>query len=323
MNRRYNPLVQLMGQVRRLQVLAEIAERGSFSAAADRLGMTQSAVSQHISALERAIDMAVVDRTSRPAQLTEAGVALVRHARAMLARLDAAEQDLAALAGRRLGRLRLGAFPTALATFVPPALARFKDLYPAVTLSVVDDHVPRLLRRLGDGELDLAIVYDHEALQDLAPPEFERVHLFDDQFRAVLPRGHHLARQGQAVSLGDLSGETWIGGSASSAWFRIVRRACRAAGFEPRVALTSDDYIGVQAFVAATLGVAVLPGLATITAGPRVEVREIRPPSLVRRIWVARSEGDYPPPAAQIMIDTLQGATRHLRTARSLAGQSG
>lgn len=301
--------MELIGQVRRLQVLAEVADRGSFSAAADSLNMTQSAVSQHISALERAIEMKVVDRTSRPAQLTEAGIALVRHARAVVARLDSAEQELAAVSGRRLGRLRLGAFPTALATFVPPALARFKDVSPAVTLGVVDDHVPRLLRRLGEGEIDLAIVYDHPALPDLAPPEFERIHLFDDQFRALLPRGHHQAGHDQTVSLRDLSEESWVGGSVNSAWFRIIRLACRATGFEPRVVLTSDDYIGVQAFVAATLGVAVVPGLAAISAGPGVEVREIRPPAPVRRIWVARAKDDPPSPAAQIMIDTLQQMT--------------
>ena len=126
----YRSLVELIGQVRRLRVLTEVADRGSFSAAADALGLTQSAVSQHISALERAVGQTVVDRASRPAQLTEAGVILLRHARAVVARLDTAEQELAAVAGRRLGRLRLGAFPTALATFLPPVLARFQQQLP-------------------------------------------------------------------------------------------------------------------------------------------------------------------------------------------------
>jgi DNA-binding transcriptional LysR family regulator len=310
MTRRYNSLVELISQARRLQVLAEIADRGSFSAAAASLEMTQSAVSQHISALERAVGMAVVDRTSRPPQLTEAGAALVRHTRAVLTRLDAAEQELAAVAGRRLGRVRLGAFPTALATFVPAALATFKQRVPTVTLSVVDDHMPQLLRRLGDGEIDLAIVYGHKALPDLASGEFERIHLFDDPFRAVLPRAHHLARKGTTILLSDLSNETWIGGSTASGWFRIVRQACREAGFEPNVALTSDDYVGIQALVAANLGVTVLPGLATTHAPSRVEVREIRSQTPVRRIWVARPDDAYPSPSAQVMIDTLQQTTR-------------
>jgi DNA-binding transcriptional LysR family regulator len=317
MTERYDSLVKLIPQVRRLHVLAEVADRGSFSAAAASLEMTQSAVSQHISALERAVGMALVDRTSRPPQLTEAGAALVRHARAVLTRLDAAEQELAAVAGRRLGRVRLGAFPTALATFVPPALAAFKQRVPAVTLSVVDDHMPQLLRRLGEGELDLAIIYGHEALPDAASREFERAHLLDDPFRAVLPRAHHLARKRRPISLSDLSNETWIGGSTASGWFRIVRQSCREVGFEPSVALTSDDYVGIQALVAANLGITILPGLATTHAPSRVEVREIRSPTPIRRICVARPDDAYPSPSAQIMIDTLQQTTRRRATTAS------
>jgi DNA-binding transcriptional LysR family regulator len=298
--------VELIAQVRRLRVLTEVVDRGSFSAAADSLGMTQSAVSQHISALERAVGTTVVDRSSRPAQVTEVGSLLVRHARAVLARLDTAEQEIAAAAGRRLGRLRVGAFPTALATFMPPVLSRFKRRFPDVTLTVVDDHAPRLQQRLADGELDLAVVYDHESLPELARPEFERIPLFDDPYRAVLPRGHVLARRGRSLSLSELADETWMGGSASSAWFRILLHACAHAGFRPRVALTSDDYVGLQAFVAAGLGVAVVPGLAAVPAGLRVDVRDVRGPTPVRRVSVAWARDAYPSPAAQSMVETLQ-----------------
>lgn len=294
----------LIGQVRRLQVLTEVADRGSFSAAAEALGMTQSAVSQHVSALERAVGQRVVDRAGRPMELTEAGVILVRHARAVVARLDTAEQEVGALAGRRGGRLRLGAFPTALATFLPAVLARFQERHPDVDLRVLDDHMPRLHDRLLEGELDLAITYDHPALPDLAPSGIERVHLFDDTYRALLPPRHPLVSRA-TLRLADLGEETWVGGSPASAWFRILRLACREAGFDPRVTLTSDDYIGVQAFVAAGLGVAVTPGLAATPAGPRVEVRELRAPAPVRRVWVARVDDAFPSPAAQTMIDTL------------------
>jgi DNA-binding transcriptional LysR family regulator len=302
--------VELIGQVRRLRVLTEVADRGSFSAAADALGLTQSAVSQHISALERAVGQAVVDRASRPAQLTEAGVILLRHARAVVARLDTAEQELAAVAGRRLGRLRIGAFPTALATFLPPVLSRFQQRYPTVRLTVVDEHMPRLHTRLNNGELDLAVTYDHESLSDLAQPDLERVHLFDDPYRAMLPRGHELARRTRGLALAELADETWVGGSSSSAWFRILRQSCREAGFDPQVALTSDDYLGLQAFVAADLGVAVVPGLATTRPGPRVVVKDLRAPAPVRRIWVARANDAYPSPAVQTMVDTLTTMTR-------------
>lgn len=165
-------------------LLERIAACGSFSAAAATLNMTQSAVNQHVAALERAIDLPLIERGTRPVQLTDAGFALIRPTRAMIAHLGNAEQELAEITGRRQGRLRLGSFPTALATFVPAALARFRQKQPAVALTVIDDHLQRLLPRLDDGELDLAVIYDHDALPEVtARDDLERVHLCDDQYR--------------------------------------------------------------------------------------------------------------------------------------------
>ena len=224
--------MELISHVRRLQVLDSIAACGSFSGAADALQMTQSAVSQHVATLERALDLPLIERGTRPVQLTDAGFALVRHARALLARIGNAEQELGEITGRRNGRLRFGSFPTALATFVPAALARFQRQHADVSLTVIDDHLQRLLPRLDDGELDLAIIYDHPALPEVSSRHHDRVHLLDDAFQAVLPRGHRLARSGHDVSLTDLADQTWVGGGPASAWFRIVRHTCRAAGFD-------------------------------------------------------------------------------------------
>lgn len=295
-----------------IRVFCEVAERGSFSSAADELGLTQSAVSQHVAALEREIGLRLVQRGTRPAELTEAGHVLSRHGRAINARLDGAEQELAEVAGRRTGRLRLGSFPTALTTFVPAALARLRGEWPALALTVVDDHMQRLLPRLTDGELDLAVVYDHEVLPEAAPGRLRRVPLFDDTYRAVLPPGHRLARP-DAVDLADLADEAWVGGQAGSAWFGIVRHACRAAGFEPRTSLGSDDYRAVQAFVAAGLGVAVIPGLAVVNATPGVEVRRLRSGAPVRRISVAYPADEFQPPAVRTMTTILRDVTRRLQ----------
>src|ERR1700712_1178795 len=183
-----------MFAVRRLQVLTHLAAQGSFSAAADGLGITQSAVSQHIAALESEIGLTVVGRGTRPLELTEAGAALARHATGILARLETAEQELAEIAGRRRGRLRFGAFPTVLGTLMPAAFARFRRLYPDVRLTVIDDHLHRLVPRLESGELDLAVIYDHEALPDIGAGRFERVPLLTDRFAAVLPAAHPLPR---------------------------------------------------------------------------------------------------------------------------------
>ena len=286
-------------------MLDRIAACGSFSGAAETLQMTQSAVSQHVAALERALGLPLVERGTRPVQLTDAGFALVRHAQALMTQIGNAEQELGEITGRRHGRLRFGSFPTALATFVPAALARFQRQHADVSLTVIDDHLQRLLPRLDDGELDLAIVYDHQALPEISSRPYDRVHLFDDTFQAVLPRGHRLARSGRDISLTELAGETWVGGGPSSAWFRVVRHSCRAAGFDPRVALATDDYLAVQAFAAAGLGVAVIPGLAVAHALPNVEVRHLHGIAPARHIWAARPPGPFGSQAARAMIDIL------------------
>ena len=125
-----------MLDVRRMRVLREVAQRGSFSAAADSLAYTQSAVSQQIAALEREAGTRLVERNARGVRLTDAGRALVEHADAILARLADAEAELEAIAGLRGGRLRMAAFPSAGATIMPEAIARFRDRHPAVELSL-------------------------------------------------------------------------------------------------------------------------------------------------------------------------------------------
>jgi DNA-binding transcriptional LysR family regulator len=235
-----------MLDVRRLRVLAAVDATGSFSAAAQSLALTQSAVSQHIAALERPVGLPLVERGSRPVQLTDAGFALSRHAAGIFTRLEAAEQELAEIAGRRHGRLRFGCFPTMLATLMPPAFARFRTQHPDVRLIVVDDHLHRLLPRLDAGELDLAIIYDHDALGDVGARDLLRTPLIEDRFQAVLPTAHPLAQRSSPLHLRELRNESWIGGATNSAWYRIVRHACTQASFTPAAAFASDDYIAVR-----------------------------------------------------------------------------
>ena len=296
-----------MLEVRRLQVLAELDARGSFSAAAEALHLTQSAVSQHVAALEREVGLPIVERSTRPIGLTEAGHALVKHARVVLARLDDAEQELAQIAGRWRGRLRFGSFPTALTTFVPTAVTRFKEHQPEVTLTVIDDHLQRLLPRLKHGELDLALIYDHDALTHKPDDDLDRLHLLDDPFHAVLPTQHKLARNRRAIKLEQLAGETWIGGGPTSSWFQIVRNSCHQAGFEPTVAFTTDDYLAVQAFAAAGAGVSVIPALAVQHPLPGVQIRTLASPP-VRQISVARRAHGFRSPASLTMLDALKTA---------------
>src|SRR5262245_37435858 len=216
-----------MIDVRRLRVLSEVAERGSFSAAADALQLTQSAVSQHVAALEREVGLPLVERGMRPVELTEAGHALTRHAAGVFARLDVAEQELGEIAGRRRGRLRFGSFPTALSTFVPRAFQRFRRREASVTLTVLALPLQTLLPRLEAHQLDLALIYAHDALPGFDAHGLARTPLCDDDYHAVLPARHRLAQHPE-LALSDLADEVWIGGTPASAWFGIVLHHCRA-----------------------------------------------------------------------------------------------
>ncbi|MFC7277343.1 LysR family transcriptional regulator [Paractinoplanes rhizophilus] len=312
--------MKLIGHVRGIQALCEVNAGGSFSAAGDALGLTQSAVSQHVAALEREAGLPLVQRGTRPIELTEAGRVLVRHGTAIVAHLDDAEQELSELAGQQSRRLRFGSFPTALTTFVPTALSRLRREHPAVVLTVVDDHLQGLLPRLADGSLDLAVIFEHEILPAGATG-MVRVPLFDDTYQAVVPAGHRLSRRRGAVRLSDLADEMWVGGHTTSAWFSIVRHSCRAAGFEPRTSLASDDYRAVQAFVAAGLGVAVIPGLAVAATVPGVEVRQLRGTAPVRRISVAHRADRFPSSAVRAMTEILREAARGFEARITPAGR--
>jgi len=295
-----------MLDVKRLRVLREVAARGSFSAAAESLAYTQSAVSQQIAALEREAGTRLVERSARGIRLTEAGRALVRHADVILARLADAEAELEAIAGLRGGRLRLVSFQTAGATIMPRAIAEFRARHPGVELSLEPVEQPESIARLKAGECDIALTIDAEFTCD-DDPALDRVHLLDDPMYVVLPRDHPLATRAR-VKLADLSGESWLGGSTGGCPdTAILLRACQAAGFEPRIAFHSDDYLAIQGFVAAHVGVSLIPDLALLAVREDVVVRELairRPP--VRRIMATTLADAYRSPAVEAMLDVLR-----------------
>jgi DNA-binding transcriptional LysR family regulator len=170
-----------------------------------------------------------------------------------------------------------------------------------VLLTVVDDHLQRLLPRLEAGELDLALIYESDALPEVTARDLVRTPLLEDVYKVVLPAGHRLARR-RALTLADLADEPWIGGSPTSAWFRVVLETC---AFTPAVEYATDDYVAVQALIAAGLGVSVIPGLAVAHPLPGVEVRTLRSGAPVRRISAARPRGGYRGPSVTVMLESL------------------
>jgi DNA-binding transcriptional LysR family regulator len=310
-----------MLDVKRLRVLREVAARGSFSAAADALYLSQSAVSQQVAALEREAGMSLLARTPKGPRLTDAGRALVRHADAALARLEEAEHELAAIAGLAAGELRLASFPSASVTLLTEGLSRFHRSHPAVRTSVSEGEPHETLPRLRSAEIDLAIVFDYPIL----PPgpedrDTERVLLLTESMYVALPSDHRLARR-RRVRLADLVDEAWMCGVRPSSCGEAVVKACRDAGFEARIAVESDEYQVLQGYVAAGLGVTLLPDLALPTLRDDLVVRPTDPEAPKRRVWAATRVEGARSAATEAMVAILREVGEELaaRAAGELA----
>ena len=305
-----------MLDVRRMRVLREVASRGSFSAAADALDYTQSAISQQVAALEREAGTKLVERGARGIHLTEAGRALVAHADVILARLADAEAELEAIAGLRGGRLRLGAFPSAGGTIMPPAIARFRERHPGVELTLTPVEPEDGMHMLRSGDLDVSL--DIRTSFAANPDDgIDRVPLLADPMYVALPRDHPMAAK-RTLKLEDLSGESWILGSTGSCPdASIFLRSCQAAGFDPRIVFNSDDYPSIQGFIAAGMGVSFIPDLALMSVRDDIVVRSLGARAPARHIAAATLKGSYKSPAKQAMIDVLVEIGREFSAGRA------
>ena len=293
-----------MLNVGRLQVLCEVVRRGSFSAAADALSYTQSAVSQAIARLEAEVGATLVIRDRRGVRPTAAGATLVDHAEAIFAQIEAAEEDVAAVLGVRGGRLRVASFPSAGATLMPVAVATFRAGHPDVQLTLAEGEPEEITPRLRAGEFDLALLFRFPGVGEQLTRGLRSVPLLTDPMHVALPAEHPLATK-PALALEDLHDEAWVQTSVSSPCARHVVRLCLAAGFEPRVAFESDDYETVQGLVAAGVGVALVPRLALTRVHPRIVVRELAPHSPEREVVAATMSGPGVAPAARTMLKIL------------------
>lgn len=298
----------------RLGVLREVVAQGSFSAAADALSYSQSAVSQAIATLEGEVGAALIERDRGGVRPTAAGAALVAHADGILARMEAAEGEVAAIAGGHGGRLRIASFPTAGATLLPLAINSFRTAHPGVELTLAEGEPDEIAPRLRAGEFDLALLFEFEGVGERLGAGIRRFELIEDPLHLALPATHRLARRRQ-VKLEDLREESWVQTSATSPCARHVVRSCHAAGFEPRVAFESDDYQTVQGLVAAGVGVALIPQLALSAVRPDIRVRALHPRSPVRGIFAATRRGAPVTPAVATILDTVREASRSLAAA--------
>jgi DNA-binding transcriptional LysR family regulator len=260
----------------RLRVLAELAERGSFSGAADALDYTQSAVSKQVAALEREVGTELVLRDVRPVRLTTAGEALVRHAKAVLERLGAAEAELRAIAALESGCLRLGSFSSAGATLVVQALAEFRRRFPGVEVTLLEAGRDKLVDGVRTGDLDLAVVFDFPVLGLTVDEGIEAHHLLDDPNDLLLHPEHRLARR-KRVMFSDLRDEDWLFPTLGpeSPTQKLFTAACSDAGYEPRIVFRVNDCEMFQALIAAGMGIGFLPRIALHPVHPGVVIKPV------------------------------------------------
>ncbi len=259
-----------------LRLLQAIAEHGTLTAAAQALGASQPAVSQHVRRLERRLGTALLDRSGRQVRLTEAGRVLADHGTTVKAAVRAAGARVAALTGLRAGVVRLVAFPSSSATLVPRALAALRADHPGLTVTLDEAEPPQSLARLRAGGCDLAVAFAYPGAElgrgedDLDGLVWR--HLLDDPTLVALPADHPRADD-EGLDLADLAAETWIAGCPRCRGHLLTAAAAR--GFEPAISYATDDYVAVLSLVAAGLGVALLPGLVRPTAErhPGVVVR--------------------------------------------------
>lgn len=303
-----------MDDLRLLKVLREVALRGSFSAAAEALSYSQPAVSQQIARLEAQTGVKLIERRSKGVRLTPAGEALVRHTERILAQLADAQAELTEIASSARGRLRVASFATAAGTIVPLAVSAFRQKRPGVEVDLQLMDPPQSVPALRRGDVDVAVIEEGGFEADPALNGLGVERLMDDVLYAALPAEHPLATR-RAIALADLADEDWmiVGLRGTCADTNIVLRACQQAGFEPRIAYTSDDYFAIQGLVASGMGVALVPGLALASSRDDVAVRPLRGRPPYRRVGAV-----VPPDAAgpvTIMLDCLRDAVDEYKRA--------
>lgn len=292
-----------------LRVFLVVARHGSFTVAARALGWTQSAVSRQISSLEAALGGApLFDRLPRGVRLTEAGRLLVPHAETVAETLHGAARELAALREVAGGRLRFGAFATADAALVPHALAAFRARHPRVRLSREEGLTPRLLDRLAAGHLDLAVV----STTGRAPLEsYELHHLLDESLYVAVPADHPLAGHEGPVRLGQLADADWISGSSRPEG--TLLDAALRQGFRPRVTHVVAEWTAKQGYVAAGLGVTLVPALAAESVRPDIALLPVLDEGApARAVYAATARGRAPTPTVEAFVRALREAVARI-----------
>ena len=286
-------------ELRHLAALEAVAREGSFGRAATSLGYTQSAISQQIATLERSVGERLLDRPGGPraVTLTEAGELLLRHAEAIVARLEAARADMASLRAGETGTLRVGTYQSVGARVLPGVMRRFRAQYPGVRLELHEPTTdPELYALIESGDLDLAF-----CSPPLPEGPFTAQDLLNDPWVLVVPADHELAAR-DAASLADLDDLSLIGSQTCASGSQLEHELA-ARGYDVDFAFRSDDNGTVQGLVAAGYGASLWPLLGVQERDDRVKILRLEPPIPPRTIGVVWHRDRHRSPAARAFID--------------------
>jgi DNA-binding transcriptional LysR family regulator len=292
-------------ELRHLAALEAVARTGSFGRAAFELEYTQSAVSQQIAALERIVGEKLVERPGGPraVSMTEAGELLLRHAEAIVNRLDAARADMAALQAGETGTLRVATYQSISARVLPTVMRRFMGLWPKIAIELSEpSNDERLYQGIESGSIDLGF-----ASLPLPDGPYDCIELLTDPHVLLVSRDSPLAARSSA-SLADLDDIALIGSNLCSS-ARVVEVALEERGTSLEYAFRSDDNTTLQGLVAARFGVALMPLLAIQPGDERVKVLQLDPPVPDRHLAVVWHRDRHRSPAARAFVEIAQAVS--------------
>jgi DNA-binding transcriptional LysR family regulator len=296
----------------RLRVFRSVVASGSVQAAADYLGLTSSAVSQHLAALQRETGLTLFERAGRGIVPTEAALELDAQSDEAMSQWGRLEQVVSDLRDGRSGRLTIGYFASAGSVWMPALVRRLTREFPDLVLELVLNEVEQ---RGFTPDIDLVI----DPPDAPVPAGHHRSELLEDPFVAVVPRDHPLADAGE-VALTDLRGERWVSNDhPHSIGHRLLVAACSSAGLRPRFSVQAQDHHTAIAFVAAGVGISVMPGLAAAHLPPSVVRLDISAPRPVRHLAALVRTTGAPDPAAERALELLTDIIAHPSVRRRAA----
>jgi molybdate transport repressor ModE-like protein len=296
---------------KRVLTFRAVAHHRSFSRAARELALSQPSVSNQVAALEHEVGTQLLERRPGGIRLTREGEILLEHADAIAERFRLADAQLTDAAERQRTRVRIGALPSALAGFVPEAVARLRRAHPDTSVTFDEGTSQELATRLAAGELDIAIAYRDTTWPRPDPPGVQRHQLLHERFMVALPPQHRLAGERQ-VALGALREEDWTAALADG----VIVRACRAAGFEPNLVSMTSDQLAIRGLIIRGLAVTLVPELL---ADPfkDLALRPIAGMTVERDVYALLPPGRRHPLVAP-MLDALDEVAQHLLATRGL-----